>query len=334
MAVLRATDKTDFTFSAGSLDADVLRVHSFRGTEGISRLFRYDIDLTSLDAAVDFDAVVGQKGSLVLKTTDGERWINGIVSRFEQTGQGRKLAYYSACLVPRVWTLTRRRQSRIFQDLATPDILKKVLKDAGIPSDEVKTSLQRSYKPRKYCVQYRESDFDFLSRIMEEEGIFYLFDDTEDGHVFVMGDSPSAHAPVEGDATIPYHDGESEMPGEEHITSFRFVRSVRTGAVHLREFDFKKPTLNLKVEKKASTESSLEHYEYPGDYPDAGLGDEYAKIRLEEHRARREMGAGDSTCRRLAAGYRFTLDKYFRDDFNQEYLLVDVDHYAQQPQAA
>src|SRR5207302_1275201 len=134
-------------------------------------LFRFDIDLVSTDGQVAFDDIVGQKAVLKCPGPDGDRYVHGIVSRFEQMGHGRTLTYYAARLVPRVWTLMLRQQCRIYQNLSTPDVLTTALKDAGIPTDLFRLALKRSYKPRKYCVQYRETDFNFVSRIMEEEGI-------------------------------------------------------------------------------------------------------------------------------------------------------------------
>jgi len=334
MAVVRATDKWNYSLVAGDLGEDVLRVLRFRGTEGISELFRFDLELVSTNADVDFDAMVGGKATLSWKTAEGERMIHGIIAQFELTGTGRQLTHYTARVVPRVWSLTLRRRSRIFQNVATPAILKKVLEDAGIPSDHFKLSLKRSYKPRKYCVQYRETDFDFLSRMMEEEGIFYQFDHTDDAHVMVIADDPSVHAPIPGTATVPFKAGESGMTTEDEIVAFRFSQAMRTGAVLLKEFDFKKPSLKLKSEKKADREDVLQVYDYPGAYPDQGIGDEVAAIRLQEQRAERALGRGQSNCRRLAGGSRFTLEDHPRAALDQEYLLVRVQHWGEQPQAA
>ena len=334
MAVLRASGRADFTFEVGALDPDALRVLRFRGNEGLSLPYRFELDLVSPDGEVDFDAVVGEKAKFIWKTPDGERFVHGIVSQFEQTGRGRALTHYTLRLVPKVWSLTLRRRSRIFQNLATPDLLKKVLQDGAMVADEFRLSLKRSYKPRKYCVQYRETDFDFLSRLMEEEGIFYFFEHTEDGHVLVIGDDPAVHVPIEGTPQVPMRQGESEMLGEERITSFHYVRAMRMGAVMLRDFDFKKPALDLKVEKQAEVETQFEYYDYPGEYPDTVLGGELARIRLEEQRTRKSVGEGESDCRRLVSGCRFTLEGHPRPDFDQEYLLVGVEHWGEQPQAA
>jgi type VI secretion system secreted protein VgrG len=279
------------------------------------------------------DALVGEKACLAWKGMEEQRWVHGIVSSFELTGFGGKLTYYSARLVPKLWLLTRRAQSQIFQNLATPDILKQMLEEGGIPADEFKLSLKRSYKPRKYCVQYRESDMDFISRLMEEEGIFYFFEHTEDGCTLHLSDDLSVHQPMAGTATVPYHPAQEGNVGGEAISAFRYGRSVRTGMVTLREFDFKKPSLDLTAELEADKWKELEAYDYPGAYPDSNLGKEYAKIRLEEEQARRELGEGEGNARQMVSGFKFTLEGYGRDAANQEYVLTRVHHWGHQPQA-
>lgn len=326
--------RADYTFAAGDLDVDVLRVTAFRGVEGISQLGHFQVDLVSDDPDVDFDALVGEKACLTWKGVEDTRWLHGIVNRFEVTGQGRALTYYSARVVPRLWLLTRRHQSRIFQDQATPDILQKVFKEGGLSTDEFKISLKRSYKPRKYCVQYRESDMDFASRLMEEEGIFYFFEHTEDGHLLRIGDDASAHVAIAGEPTLSYLPGDEGQTAGEAVSSFRFGRAVRTGKVTLREFDFRKPSLDMTTEAPADKWKDLERYDYPGEYHNTGLGKELVKIRLEEEQAGREEGEAESTCRLVAPGQTFTLDLHRRDALNQEYVVTEVRHWGTQPQAA
>lgn len=333
MPVVRVADRADFTFEAGDLDAEVLRVSRFHGTEGLSQLSRFEIELTSTDPDVDFDALVGEKACLSWKGMEENRWVHGIISNFELTGFGNALTYYAARLVPKVWLLTRRAQSQIFQNMKTPDILEQVLKEGGVPTDEFKITAKRSYKVRKFCVQYRETDFDFLSRLMEEEGIFYFFEHTEDGCVMHLSDDPSVHEVITGTATIPYHPAQDGNIGGEAISSFRFGRSVRTGMVTLRDFDFKKPSLDLTLDTAADKWKELEVYDYPGAYPDSSLGKEYAKIRLEEEQVRREFGDGDGNARLMIPGFKFTLEGFKREDVNQEYVLTSVQHWGQQPQA-
>ena len=149
-----------------------LRVMSFEGSEGLSQLFRFDVTVACADNELAFASVVGQRAVLTFRVGDDPRHVHGVVSSFEQGDEGKKLTADRATLVPAVWRLRYRRASRIFQDLTTPDIVRRVLSAAGVPSDACRFALSSPYRPREYCVQYRESDWDFVSRLMEEEGIF------------------------------------------------------------------------------------------------------------------------------------------------------------------
>ncbi len=328
---------TDFTFTAENLDEEDLRVLRFSGSEGISQCFAFDLDLATLQTDIDFESVVGSPGRLTIHTPHTDRVVDGIVSRWEEVGHGRKTTYYSARLVPKVWTLTLIRQSRIFQQMSTPDILKKVLTGAGITTEGFKLSLKGTYQPRNYCVQYRETDFEFISRLMEEEGMFFFFEHTEDdGHVMIVGDSPDVHPEFPDDAIVRFREADSGMRGDEQVQHFRYARALRTGAIALKEFDFKKPSLALKSTQQASSgkDKAFESYDYPGEYHEQKLGDQLAKIRLEEERAEAYLGVGEADCRRFASGYRFTMEEHPTDALNQEYLVLRVRHQGEQPHAA
>ncbi|HTO92221.1 MAG TPA: type VI secretion system tip protein VgrG [Candidatus Sulfotelmatobacter sp.] len=327
---------TDFVFSAGHLDSDDLRVLRYTGSEGISQCFVYDLELSTPETQIDFEDLVGEKCHLIVTTAFGERHVDGIVARWEEVGRTKDATYHTARLVPRVWTLNLIRQSRIFQGLSTPEILEQVLKGAGIPSDDYKLSLKGKYEARTYCVQYRESDFDFISRLMEEDGMFFFFEHTEDSHAMIIGDGPEVHAELPDGAEIRYREADSGMLGLEQVLHFRYARTLRPGAVMLKEFDFKKPSLALKATEKADAkkESKFESYDYPGEYPAQSIGDRLVKVRLQEERAESYLGQGETDCRRFYPGWKFTLADHPNDALNIEYLLVRVRHAGEQPHAA
>jgi len=334
MAVIRSKSEADYTFKVGSYSGNKLRVVSFFGSEGISEMFRYNIDLASLDGEVDFDAVIGQPALLTIHGLKGKRYVHGIVSLFEQTGKEGKWTRYRAEVVPAIWILSRHYTCRIFQTQTIPDIIKKVLTDAGISSDQFRFSLKKTYKPRDYCVQYRESDLSFISRLMEQYGIFYLFEHAEDKDIMVIGNDPVVHVPIQDPATVIYHaPGTTGVSDQEHIFEYRFNREIRSGAVMLKDFDFKKPRLNLGAEQKVDGDGKLEVYDYPGEYEAPDLGKDLAKVRLEEIQSTQKVGSGQSDCRRFIPGYRFTLDKFSRTELNREYLLIQLTHSGNQPQS-
>lgn len=321
-----------FTFEVAGFDRE-LRVVRLTGNEALSQLFRFTLELASEEPEIDFGAVVGKGARLILLGDSGERFVNGMVSRFEQTAERGRFTLYQAELVPHLWLLAFRHRSRIFQQRSVPDIIKQILEEVGLTSDRYRFVLQKEYPPREYCVQYRETDLQFISRLMEEEGIFYFFEHTEEKHVLVMADAASAHVPIAEPPAVIFHEPTGTVPTEEYVYQYRYAEKVRPGAVVLRDFDFTKPSLTLQAEKQADQDTALEIYDYPGEYVAPERGRALAQVRLEAFQAPRKVGRGSSVCRRFLPGYRFTLRDHPRKSFNQEYVLTRVSHTAAQPQA-
>jgi type VI secretion system secreted protein VgrG len=342
MAIERLGDTAQFRLSVGELKDNQLRVLRFKADEGISRLFEVDLELVSEDASIQFDAVVGQPAALVVDLGGEPRYFNGIVTRFEQGAIGKRYTRYYARVAPRLWLLHHRVNSRIWEKTSVLDIVDAVLADAGIPTDTVDWRIPQSergdsgrYKPREYCVQYQESDWDLISRLCEEEGIFYWFQHTEDQHKIVFADNASAHETIAGDATIPYRDPSGTVVEREYVSRFRRAEAMQPGSVLVRDFCFKTPKVSLdgRATGEDRSDDDREIFEYPAGHHEADLGGRRANVRLEEHQALRHVGSGESVCQRLTPGYRFTLADHGRDDFNAEYLLAEVSHAGFQPQA-
>jgi type VI secretion system secreted protein VgrG len=334
MAIFRDAHETRFELGVGELKNNELRVLRLRGLEGISQLYRFDLELVSEDANLDFKAVIGKDASLLLGAQDIDRRVNGIFCRFEQGTVGKRFTRYYAQLVPRQWLLLHRINSRIFQEKSVIDIVEQVMKDAGLPADSWRKANLDSYQPREYCVQYGESDWAFISRLLEDEGIFYFYEHKETNHILVLGDKSAAHVPIEGDAKIQFRDTAGMDAETDHIQSFRIAESIRPGAVLLRDFSFKTPKANLDAKDKGADNEELEVYEYKhGAFASADLGKQRANARLEEQQALRLVGTGQSAVERLTPGYRFTLDGHARADFNVEYLITDVRHEGYEPEA-
>ena len=183
------------------LSPDTLLPLAFGGREAISQLFDFQLDLIAENAAdIAFDKLLGKPISVSLQLLGGEtRTFSGICNRFTQRGRDTVFTAYELHMVPRLWLLTRQAQSRIFQQLSVPDILKKVL--AGV---DVTWQIQGTFHPRDYCAQYRETDFNFASRLMEEEGIYYYFTHSDQGHKMVVANSPQSHPDLPGKSPIIY----------------------------------------------------------------------------------------------------------------------------------
>lgn len=325
-----------FTFAIDGI-SDELHVVGFEGHEGMSQLFEFEVKLSCEASGLAFDDALGKPALLTIQTDgDDPRYVHGIVGRFEETGTGPKHTTYTATVVPRFWTLGLRQDCCIYQELATPDVIRKVLEDAGLADgDDFSINVQGAYPDREYCVQYRESDFAFVCRLMEEEGMFYFFEHSDSGHKLVIADSTSAYAAIPGQTTIPYRESDSGMQSDsESVNVARYSRSLRPGKVVLTDFNFTKVDLNLASEVEGSAETSFEIYDYPGRYADTGHGSDRSTVRMESLRAERDLLVGESDCRRFISGHKFTLDEHPRDDMNREYLLVRVEHVGRQSQAA
>jgi len=321
-----------FEVTVGGLDSEI-RVLAFSGREEMSRPFVCDLQIASEDDSIDFDQVI-DKAAVLGFIRDGEmRYVNGIVTRFEQGELGARFALYYMQIMPKIQRLAFRHNCRIFQDKSAPDIIKQILSELGLGGDEYRQVLQRNHPKREYCVQYRESELDFISRLMEEEGIFYYFEHKDDKHVMVMADTSSVHQPITDGGKVPYAPREAGRVTSEHAFIFRYAEEIRPGIALLRDYNFKKPTQNLDGLSQGDMDQKLEYYDYPGIYEDASVGKSLAEVRLQELRVPRKIGRGESVCGNLIPGYTFELEGFGRDNLNQKYLVTGLITEGAQPQA-
>jgi type VI secretion system secreted protein VgrG len=310
------------------LDDDVLIPVGFRGQEGLSQLYSYQLDLLSERADVSPEALLGQEVSLLVdQPTGGQRPVHGRVASFgvAATDPATGVIMYRAEVVPWLWFLTRTADSRIFQDMSVPEILQAVLDDSGIAAADFQ--LARSYPARECCVQYRETDFDFASRLMEEEGITYFFRHAPNGHVMVLADSPTAYVPLPDPVVLPYFPSASPPP--EVVFEWVWRKEVRSGKVTLMDYNFQTPSTSLLVAEALARPHALsgyELYDYPGRYRTRDDGQQQARLRMEEEAARYETVAAASTCRRLSAASKFALAGHPRADQSGDWVVTRVRH--------
>lgn len=321
---------------------EISSVAKFRGHEELSGLYEFRIEALGED--ITLTDVLGKDATLKIEGVAHPRHLHGIISSIEHLGytrgqdrhESKKIAAYELYLVPRVWTLTQRQTSRIFQHKTTPEILQAVFKSAKIPKSEVRLDLTGSYQPRNYCVQYRESDFAFVSRLMEEDGIYYYFEHSDSSVILVIGDHPGAHIPIPGKAEVSI-DPPGIVREKEHIEELKFRAEIRPGAVRLRDINLHEPDKDMEALHQADANTDLEIYDYPAEYQDPAQGGpdkggSMAKIRLEALQTSKRVGAGSSDCPRLTPGHTFTLKGHERSELNTDLLLTRVEHRAQQPQ--
>ncbi len=254
-----------------ALDADTLLLQGFTGSEGISRIFRFHLDLLSENRSIKFGDVVGKPATVKVSLPSGdERYFNGFVSRFAQSGSDARFAHYQMEVVPWLWFLTRNADCRIFQNMTIPDIIQQVFKDRGFT--DFKSSLTGTYEPREYCVQYRETDFNFVSRLMEQYGIFYYFEHEETKHTLVLGNSPTAHQACPHQAKARYNTTSGDWDDEDVVTGWHMEQELRTGKYSLTDYNFETPSTSLFSSEptvfSVDGNTAFEIYDYPGDLPE------------------------------------------------------------------
>ena len=307
------------------LGSDVLLFHGMHAREALSRISEFQIDLLSRRGDINMDEILGKPVTVSMALPDdGRRYFNGVVSRFAQSGTLGRYHRYTAVVRPWLWLLSRTADCRIFQEMTVPDILKKLFAEHGL-SDYV-MDLTGTYQKWMYCVQYRETDLNFVSRLMEHEGIYYYFRHTDGRHTMVITDSYAGHGPVEGAETITLIPPERLVrPDVEHIGSWEIGREIQPGIYAHTDFDYENPSTSLQTRKplpRTYEPSQFEIYDYPGAYTLRPHGEAYAGIRINEYGSQFEVARGTTNVRALATGAMFTLAGCAREDQNQEHLVV------------
>ena len=304
--------------------AEDLGLHEITHRAGLSELGRIDLGLLSPHADLAPEDLLGQCVTVTLRLREGQRCFHGHVTRFGLAGRRGRHFLYKARLRPWLWFLTRTSDCRIFQDQSVPDIVKAVFADHAGAAFEFQ--LTRAYRTRAYCVQYRESDHDFVARLLEDEGIYWHFRHEEDRHVLVLQDHQSAHAATPGCEALPYiEEASSAAPDTEYITGWDFSRRIRPGRAALTSYDFEKPGAHLAAQAqqvRGHDLSDYEQFDFQGDYTDTDDGNDQAGVRIEEQQARHERLHARSNAQGLTEGGLFGLQRHPRADQNTQYLCV------------
>lgn len=310
------------TFISANIPGASLAALGFHGEERLSGLFHYTLRLTTATppggtpqpVAAPFDKMLGKPAWFsVLLPTGKPRYFHGIVSRFVQKGhdptQGEY--HYDAELRPWLWFLTMRTNSQIFHKKDAVQIIEAVLKEAATAAGckpDFKKQLKKKYDKREYCVQYQESDFDFISRLMEDEGIFYFFEHTKTGHTMVLADDAEAHKPT---AQPNVFLGEPQGQKADFIYQLTYDEQLVTNAYQLTDYNYLKPSVDLKVKVKTAPPGEksmdLQVYDYPGNYDKSPKGNKKKQVRVDAAAAPAKNVRGRSFCRALATGYKFDL---------------------------
>jgi type VI secretion system secreted protein VgrG len=341
------------------LGEDKLLLVGFTGQESISRLFSFQLDLfAENDTDIAFDKLLGQKITIRVDLRERDkRFFNGICNRISQGERDKTFTSYRMEIVPQLWVLTKRAQSRIFQQMSVPDILKKVLDGVDVTFE-----IQGQFHPRDFCVQYRETDFNFASRLMEEEGMFYFFKHSDGSHKMVVANPTQSHTDLPSNSKITYEDVAGGTRDDDRVYDWEKVQELRSGKYTLWDHCFELPHKHLEAEAnildsvqagkvshklKIGGNDKFEVYDYPGEYAqrfdgvDRGGGDRAGDlqkifednrrttdIRIQEEAVPGLTIQGASNCRHFVSGYKFTLQRHFNAD--GPYVLTNVAHSARQ----
>ncbi|ELQ6107973.1 type VI secretion system tip protein VgrG [Cronobacter turicensis] len=302
------------------------------GREALSEPFMFTLTLLGTDARADRSALLGQPVTVTIPTQAlmTPRYLNGKVTRVAVTAvelSGTRYAAYELTVEPDLWPMHRDRNLRIFQGQTVPQIVKTLLGESRVNMEE---RLSGSYRVWEYCVQYQESSLDFISRLLELEGITYHFRHEQDRHTLILTDAPGQYEPFPGYETIPYHVTPSGgSTDEEGISQWALEDSVTPGIYSLDDYDFRKPNAWLFQARQnplSPQPGSIDVYDWPGRFVEHGHGEFYARIRQERWQVEHRQTQGSGTALGIAPGHTFVLRNapFFGD--NGEYLTT-VAHY-------
>ena len=323
-----------FNVQGSSADFSLVRLV---GAEQVSGVFSFEIELVSRQADIALESLMGQAAAVTLMDQTGDeneqtRYIHGIISYAALGEEGVRQTGYRVVLVPKLWLLQHRINSRIFQFLSVRDIISRVLDEHKYQGDEYRFELTRSYSERQYCVQYAESDLNFIERLLEEEGIHYYFEHNADKHAIVFSDASYSSPFISGDTEIPYYHHAQGAVSEQHLFRFQYAEAIRPGKVSLRDFNFTKPNMDLTSAVSHGQDEALEIYDYAADFMDAGRGAHLAQARLDGANRKRQTALAESDVNRCTPGYSFAVSDLDRDELNGEYFIARVEHDCAQPQ--
>jgi type VI secretion system secreted protein VgrG len=327
-ALIQENRQSQIGISLGNGNSAEMLLQHFSGIEALSRDYTYSATVLTSDSSIDGNAAIGEEVNIAYHNEDGRtRKFHGFVSRFEyneQVEEPVQMTSYTMDIVPWLWFLKHNQDFRIFQEMTTPDILKEIFQN--YQCSDFRMQLTESYPTREYCVQYNESDFDFVSRLLEEEGIYYYFEHSQDRHVLVLCDSTAGYFDLDEPAVVY---GPVGVDQQEQLTSWKHIYEFRPSKVAQKDFNFKKPNDGLVTDKKGKVKfkrsDCVEIFEYPGRYDAADKGNRLTNVRMEELEAEHDRVLGRGSYLSFTPGGKFKIDKHSRrEEEGKTYVITEV----------
>ena len=306
------------------LPADKLLFSRMSGYEEVSRCFSFNTIFASEDINVDANDLLGLGVTIKVESDRGERFFHGLVDSFALSEFGAERVEYVAVLRPWLWFLSKTSDCRIFQNMSVVEIVEEVF--GAYPIAVYEKRLQGTYPPREYCVQYDETDLNFVMRLLEHEGIYFFFEYADGEHNLILTDAMSELVTASGYSEIAYReDSDTGRDLDEGIVRWKRTASAVSGSYSTTDYDFTKPSADLKVRREAPMSHELaegKQYYYPGTYTEVSRGDGLALVRLDEAQATHQRIEAQAATIGPASGNIFTLTDYPRDAENEEYMIV------------
>jgi type VI secretion system secreted protein VgrG len=344
---LKPLERVSFRFRSSADPDGGWRVVGLRGHEGLSELYMCTLDLANEELGADVEGLLGSSAEVLISRDANPHRLCGIIHRVEHTGTQAGQLLARVHLVPALWALSQRKDCYIFQGQTVPQILQELLTEGLQPFERsFRLELSREYLPREYCVQYQETDLDLALRLMEEEGIFFYFDQSGEKEQLVLVESNEqcpACEPANG-TPISVLGPEADTAEDESLRHFDFVQQLHTTSVVVRDFDWTHPDYDLTREARAQDAlgKDRESYEYPapllGPY-DAGAkrykyepAQKQEELRRQAFQARGKQGRGEGYVTGFMAGGVFALKGHGNPALDQRYLLTRVEHFGHAPE--
>lgn len=322
-----------FSFHSNGLPEDTFGVIHFKGSEGISRLYEFEIMLVSNNLEIDFEAVMQNRAKLIFHRPEGNDAVyNGIIAHFEQLHEVNGYAFYKAHLVPKLWWLSVTRHNQIILDKSVPDFIEDVLTDGGLVEEDFEFRLMGTYEPVEYVCQYNESHLNFISRWLEREGIYYFFEQTGNSEKVIFTDSMIAHTDLPQEKKLTYSppSGLDSFHMAEVIKSFHCRQSLLPSKIFMKDYNYRKPSLDITGDADVDGNGRGTVYYYHGHIRSSEEGKRLAKIRAESLLCRKEEYRGEGSVPFMLPGFTFFLSNHFRKSFNKKYLITDIIHEGDQ----